>query len=279
VGAPAGGAGPAGGAAWRLILGGGSGGLAPRSGAENMAIDQTLFESVVAGGAPVLRFYLWSPACLSLGRNQPARDIYDAGTARACGIGIVRRPTGGLAVLHDAEVTYSISAPTFLIGKPRAAYARVNAWLVAALAGLGVAAVVAPAAARGGAWRAGGGVAPCFAVPAAGEVMAGGRKLVGSAQRCEARCILQHGSILVRGDQARVRLLERQPGAAPAGGSASLEELTGRTVDVGEVVAAACAAFTTDGTRLAPARLSMLERERAACLTEHFAADSWTWRH
>jgi lipoyl(octanoyl) transferase len=201
---------------WRLVLGDGSG-LVPLAGAMNMAIDLALLESVQAGGSPVLRFYRWSPACLSFGRNQCARDTYDPVVVAACSIDVVRRPTGGLAVLHDAEVTYSVIAPIGAIGRPREAYVRINAWLVAALREFGVAAVLAPPLARGGV-PAGG--EPCFARPAAGEVVAGGRKLIGSAQRCERHCILQHGSILLDGDQRRVHRLERvAPGRTTPAGS------------------------------------------------------------
>jgi lipoyl(octanoyl) transferase len=309
---------------WRLVLGGG-GRLQPLRGAANMALDAALFESVLAGGPPVLRFYLWAPACLSLGRNQPARAIYDPKLASAHGIDIVRRPTGGLAVLHDAEVTYSLMAPMQILGRPRAAYVRANEWLIAALTRLGISAAVAPAHARGGGWRPGQPVAPCFAEPAAGEILAAGRKLVGSAQRCERRCILQHGSILLSGDQRRVQLLQRAPAGAavrqaagappvdpppagqpaagqppagqppagqppagqppagqpPAGpaGSVSLEELLGRAVRAEDVVAAACEAFVAgNGTCLAPARISRMERRHAERLQAQFDSVDWTWR-
>jgi lipoyl(octanoyl) transferase len=87
---------------WRLLD------TPPAPGAWNMAVDEALAESVRAGGAPVLRFYRWSPACLSLGRNQPA-DGYDRDRIRRRGVEVVRRPTGGRAVLHHRELTYSVA--------------------------------------------------------------------------------------------------------------------------------------------------------------------------
>ena len=85
---------------WRLID------TAPAPGAWNMAVDEALMERVRGGGAPVLRFYRWEPACLSLGRNQPATGAYDAAAIAARGVDVVRRPTGGRAVLHHRELTY-----------------------------------------------------------------------------------------------------------------------------------------------------------------------------
>jgi lipoyl(octanoyl) transferase len=72
----------------------------PAPGAWNMAVDAALMDAVREGTPPVLRFYRWEPACLSLGRNQPARGHYDADALRAEGVDVVRRPTGGRAVLH-----------------------------------------------------------------------------------------------------------------------------------------------------------------------------------
>ncbi|MFW6206236.1 MAG: lipoate--protein ligase family protein, partial [Gemmatimonadota bacterium] len=116
----------------------GSDSITPADGATNMAVDAALLESVQAGAPPVLRLYRWSPACLSFGRNQPARGRYDRDLAEDRGIDFVRRPTGGQAVLHDDELTYAVIAPVAVIGKPRTAYAAINRALVAALRELGV---------------------------------------------------------------------------------------------------------------------------------------------
>src|SRR5207237_2025135 len=89
---------------WRLLF------VAPRSGAENMARDTALQTRAARTGETVFSIYSWSRPTLSLGRNQPATGFYDARKIRAAGIDVVRRPTGGRAILHDNEVTYSVTA-------------------------------------------------------------------------------------------------------------------------------------------------------------------------
>src|SRR5688572_27615998 len=106
-----------------------------------MAVDQLLFDAAKSGAAPALRFYRWTPACLSLGRNQPARGRYDA-EGRVPGMDIVRRPTGGLAVFHDNELTYSVTCAVGAIGSPRETYFATHRAIAKGLARLGVAAVV-----------------------------------------------------------------------------------------------------------------------------------------
>lgn len=269
-------------AGWRLVLGTGSGDgmtAAPAGGAVNMAIDEALLGSVQRGGTPVLRFYTWQPACLSFGRNQSARDIYDPGRAAAVGIDIVRRPTGGLAVLHDRELTYCVSAPLAPFGGARAAYACINRALVEGLRCFGIdAEQAAGVRARGPLLRA---ADPCFQTPAAGEVVARGRKLVGSAQRCERGTMLQHGSILISGAQARVLDLLSRPAPPPpaADGSITLAELLGREPDVRDLAASLCRGFeTTFGTRLAPAPLDRDENAQVVELARRYRGDDWTWR-
>src|SRR5688500_8057100 len=161
-----------------------------------MAIDHALFESVQNGAPPTLRFYRWDPPCLSLGRNQPARVAMSE--LRQRGLDLVRRPTGGLAVLHDRELTYSVCVRVDQLGSPRAAYAVINRALLGGLVRFGVPAESAGENTSAAAFRRAG---SCFAGTAPGEVGVRGRKLIGSAQRCERRTILQHGSILLGGDQ------------------------------------------------------------------------------
>jgi lipoyl(octanoyl) transferase len=245
-------------------------------GALNMAIDHALLESVQRGGAPVLRLYRWDPPCLSLGRNQHARGIYDETRLRDTGIEVVRRPTGGLAVLHDRELTYCVLVPAPLLGGPRATYRAINEALVAGLRALGVPARLAGSGAgpdpRLDATR------PCFQAPAEGEVVAAGRKLVGSAQRCEAGTLLQHGSILLDGSQSRVlQLLARPADGGPQ--AITLRELLGATPDVTELVAAFVAGFEAMcGIRLAPGSLTRQERARLPGLAARYEDATWTWR-
>ncbi|OYV73430.1 MAG: hypothetical protein B7Z72_02540 [Gemmatimonadetes bacterium 21-71-4] len=83
----------------------------PLPGVVNMAWDQALMARARRTGEAVLRVYAWAGPTLSLGRNQRARGAYDLGRAAARGVAIVRRPTGGRALLHHHEVTYSVTAP------------------------------------------------------------------------------------------------------------------------------------------------------------------------
>ena len=286
-------------APWRLVYGAGRGGadpgaeIAPADGVTNMALDTALLESVAAGTSPVLRLYRWSPPCLSFGRSQPARGRYDIPGAAARGIDLVRRPTGGQTVLHDDELTYAIIAPIAAVGKPRDAYARINRALVAGLARLGVAAELAGGSVVPGGrdWDA-----ACFRRPERGEVVVGGAKLVGSAQRVERRTVLQHGSILVGGTQAPAESLLREPAAVSAGesrpttstSSSRRPPVDGWTTLERELADrptwAAVAGAVVDGFRdvfgvvMRVAGPGESESEAAARLRSRYASDEWTWR-
>lgn len=159
----------------------------PMSGARNMAIDHALAVGL-ADGTAALRLYEWSEPTVSLGRNEPARGRSGA---------VVRRPTGGRAVLHRSELTYAVAVPARALGGPRAMYRAVNEALVEGLRLLGADVTLAP---DGATLRPDAG--PCFEVPAEGEVVAGGGKLVGSAQARMGEALLQHGSILIEDDQS-----------------------------------------------------------------------------
>src|SRR2546423_6992920 len=129
---------------WRLILD------APAGGAWNLAVDEGLLDGVAAAPAPpTLRFYGWTPACLSLGYFQRF-DAVDLDGCRALGADIVRRPTGGRAILHDREVTYSVVLPASLLGPDGGvlpSYHRLSQALLDGLRRLGVPATPAPATA------------------------------------------------------------------------------------------------------------------------------------
>lgn len=245
-----------------------------------MAADVALMESVRAGAPPVLRFYRWEPACLSLGRNQPARGAYDLAELRRRGIDIVRRPTGGRAVLHEYQLTYAAVFPARAFGSPRAGYSQINRAIVAGLRQLGVPAV-AHAAVRGTAPRPS--LSPCFAQPAGGEVTAGGRKLVGSSQWRDGDVVLQHGSLLLRGDQALLPRLRTGGAAVPddaAPAPATLsdwlqplppwESLTGALQDGWSAVA---------GVSFRHSGLTATEQTAARRLSAgRFSDPAWLWR-
>jgi len=182
----------------------------------NMAVDELLLAAAAAGEGAAVRLYAWRGPWLSLGYAQRLEEGRRA-ACRAAGVGVVSRPSGGGAVLHGADLTYAVAAPASLLPAGLdASYARLADALVAALRSQGVPAERAGAAA--------GAASPgfdCFARPAAHEICAGGRKLVGSAQRRSGAGFLQHGSLRLAPDPPRA------VGAAglEAGGSTSLREL------------------------------------------------------
>jgi lipoate-protein ligase A len=174
-----------------------------RTGAENMALDEAIMEAVAAGDSPpTLRFYQWAPPCLSLGKRQPL-DGVDLTACRADGVDVVRRATGGWAILHTDELTYSV---TLRPDDPRVSgaildtYRTLSQGLIAGLHLLGADAEMSPVI-PGGAHSIS---AACFEVPSAYEIILGGRKLIGSAQTRPAGKVLQHGSVPLHGDIARV---------------------------------------------------------------------------
>jgi len=191
-----------------------------RSGAENMAADEALLDRVVRSGGAFLRLYRWDPPTLSIGRNQP-NTFYD--------VPIVRRPTGGQAVWHEHELTYAAVAPIALFGSLRKAYCEIHTRLARAMRALGVEAVLAPVHPP---IRPSAHPASCFAMPVGGEILVGGRKLVGSAQVRRGDAFLQHGSILLAGSQEKV---------SAGGGETTLGAVLGRAVTVEEVTAAIAA--------------------------------------
>jgi lipoyl(octanoyl) transferase len=232
-----------------------------RSGAENMAFDRGLLDSAGATGRPFLRLYRFAPSCLSLGRNQPTARSDRAAIARL-GCDVVRRPTGGGAVWHEHDVTYAVAAPIAVFGGLRAAYGAIQARLAAALRALGVEAVLAPDRASG---RRPDWTGSCFATAVGGEVVVGGRKLIGSAQVRHGHAFLQHGSILLDGSQEIVRLVSGEAG----GGETTLRSLLGRPVAFAEVASAIVDSWGV--TRPLTAR-------PADGLTAAFRDPTWTWR-
>ncbi|HEU5303831.1 MAG TPA: hypothetical protein VFU40_04225, partial [Gemmatimonadales bacterium] len=186
---------------------------APRPGYANMAIDTVLLERANQVGECWLRLYRWEPHCLSFGRHEPALRRYDVSRIRSLGLDTVRRPTGGRAVWHARELTYAVAAPSARFGSLHAAYLEIHRMIAEALGRLGMRVSLAPPV-RPAPIDAG----ACFARPAGGELMVGGRKVVGSAQYRHGLALLQHGSILLEDDQAIVGgLSSKASGSTPAG--------------------------------------------------------------
>lgn len=256
---------------WRLLDTG------ARDGAWNMACDAALMTRARRTGETVFRIYAWERPTLSFGRHESAARQYDATAIAAADIDVVRRPTGGRALLHHREVTYSVTAPIVAEEPLRASVRRFNQVLLRALHHLGVPAVEAE---QPHAMRPAG--AACFAVPAAGELTLGGRKLVGSAQVRAEGALLQHGSILLDDDQGRISAFATGPflAAAPA---ASLREALGPAATYATVAAALTHAVESESGRLGPELVLTYDEAALGEFGLHdalrqFRDDSWTWR-
>lgn len=189
---------------WRLIR------TPAMTGPMNMAIDEAILNAVAEGESrPTLRFFAWEPATLSLGYGQPIADVDQARLSQR-GWGLVRRPTGGRAILHTDELTYSVTAPMEeprVVGSVVESYRRLSNGLLAGLRCLGLSARADPKDATA-TTRAPDGtpiVNPvCFEVPSDYEITADGRKLLGSAQVRKRGVVLQHGTLPLWGDITRI---------------------------------------------------------------------------
>ncbi len=241
-----------------------------------MARDTALQARAARTGETVFSIYSWCRPTLSFGRNQPASGHYDLDKIRAAGIDVVRRPTGGRAILHDREVTYSVTAPLTDAAPLRQTYSRINHILQTGLSRLGVFVETAATSERAPPPS----VRPCFETPGEGELVARGAKLVGSAQWRDDSALLQHGSILVDDDQSSLPVLatgmQVADGSIPA--PATLHALLGRAPAVTEI-----AAVMFDAVRgLEDADASELDeddiRDEALQHVPHFLDEAWTWR-
>lgn len=162
-------------------------------GAVNMQRDSELLAAHQPGDDPVLRIYRWEPAAITVGYNQSLENFDDEAVAES-GLDLVRRPTGGRAILHADELTYCVvgTSPGPLFGSHlHDCYMKINEALLAFLEGLGIEAEIS-----GGESREETRGMLCFKSAGQHEIRVGGRKLVGSAQRRTAGVFLQHGSIL-----------------------------------------------------------------------------------
>lgn len=253
-------------------------------GARNMAVDEALLQCMADGGDPVLRLYGFAPPCLSLGRFQPVADLADDARRRRDGVDLVRRPTGGRAVLHDDEVTYAV-----VLGRRhlqpfsrRAAYRVSAAILLRLLPALGVHGVVRPgAAARAEAARTPP-PAPdpdCYRTTAEYEITAGRRKLVGSAQTTTRGAALQHGTIPLSGAYARIRRYLRPPRPAPPGADSAATSVAGET-DCRHTYRGALQLLATAAAERLQVRRSELSAAEARLARElersRYAAAEWT---
>jgi len=248
---------------------------------ENMRRDAALLERLESGAArePVLRLFRFRPHGITLGASQRAERALDLAACARDGVPWAVRPTGGRAIFHAEEWTYSFAAriddPEWG-GTLRASYAAVARLLVASLLRLGVPVEPAPAGRRGHGEAVAGGAAnaACFAATAGHEVVLGGRKLVGSAQRRLSRAFLQQGSLLTGPGHLRLADYLAGPSAARAAAREDLERRTAHAGRwLGEAPLGRWAEALAGCLSAAPVRLEGAHGARALTLLD---ADSYT---
>jgi len=268
-------------AAWRLLL------TPPARGAWNMALDEAILEHIQRGEAlPTLRLYAWDPPCLSLGHAQPFSDV-DILRLRERGWDAVRRLTGGRAILHTDELTYSVIGPADeprLAGTVLESYNRLALALLAGVRELGLSVEMQEyqKISRNGTNPV------CFEVPSAYEITVDGKKMIGSAQARKKAGVLQHGSLPLTGDLARIcEALVFADGAARADASrrllsraATVESVLGRAIDWDTAARAIARGFESElGVSLVRGELSSSESARTDELVRRkYAYPSWTER-
>jgi lipoate-protein ligase A len=266
---------------WRLIT------TPPARGAWNMAVDEAILDHAGRGEVlPTFRLFAWEPACLSLGRAQPFTDV-DTERLQARGWGVVRRMTGGRAILHTDELTYSVTGPAdepHLAGSLLESYNRLAKALLAAVHDLGL-----PVEMKEDRIETNGTPNPvCFEVPSTYEIIVNGKKLIGSAQARRKDGVLQHGSLPLTGDLTRICQALVFPDEAAR--EAAMQRLLARATTVESVLGqevtwetakqAFVRAFEAQlGLNLEAGELSESELARAEELVnEKYAHPSWTER-
>lgn len=260
---------------WRLLN------TVESNGAMNMAIDEAILRGVADGSSPpTLRFFAWQPACLSLGQAQSSDDV-DFDACASLGVDVVRRPTGGRAILHTDELTYSVTASAddpHVNGGIVESYRRLSDGLLAGLQRLGlpVQQVERPDV------RDSDQGPVCFESPSNYEIVFDGHKLIGSAQVRKSGVVLQHGSLPLVGDIARIcEVLRAKPDPEHVRSRAiTVERVLDRIVTYDEVLQAMAHGFASAlNLQLEPRELS--EQERACAeeiCREKYACDDWTRR-
>lgn len=254
-----------------------------------MAIDHALLESVAEGHSqPVLRLYRWNPFCLSLGYAQPFADADPVALAEQ-GWGLVRRPTGGRAILHGDELTYAVigkATNRHLSGGVLESYQHLSQGLVQALKTLGLSPAVTPDSASLDKTQRANPI--CFEVPSAYEITANGKKLIGSAQTRRLGAVLQHGTLPLEGDITRVCQVlafasesdRLSASTALSQRATTLSHVLGREVKWQEAAEGLITGFSTGlGLILEMDELTADEKTRAAELASQlYSQAEWTRR-
>lgn len=254
-----------------------------------MAVDEAILEAIGRDEVkPTLRLYAWDPPCLSLGYAQPFSDV-DMHRVEQNGWHVVRRITGGRAILHTDELTYSVIGPQNeprLLGSVIESYRRLSQALMQALEFLGLSVKAAPKAED--VPNSPNAEPICFEVPSHYEITAGGKKLIGSAQARKKAGVLQHGTLPLTGDltritkvlsfenenlreQAGIRLLER---------ATTVASISGKYISWDEAASAFSEAFKTalnlnfEITGLTPNEIKRADQ----IVKEKYTHPNWTKR-
>jgi lipoate-protein ligase A len=258
---------------WRLIV------TQPLSGAQNMAIDEALLRSFdPAGSLPVLRLYGWEPATLSLGRFQKGAEVLDLDRCRRDGVAVVRRVTGGGAIYHCDEVTYSIVCSPEQIPPSTSvkdSFRVLTGFLLAFYRDLGLSASYAADTPPHGT-RLGERTPFCFAGRESFDILLNVAKIGGNAQRRQRGRIFQHGSIPIvnRAQEGVFYMRDKSPGQAA--GVTSLVEC-GVRASYDELRNGLARAFTRHfGVELVSDRLTDSEQLLSEqLLVQKYATDAW----
>ena len=267
---------------WRLIID------SPNQGTWNMAVDEAILESVSQKlQPPTLRLYDWHPYTLSLGHAQPFSDV-DTQALAEKGWDVVRRPTGGRAILHADELTYSICAPQddpHVSGNVLESYRLLSTGLLKALE---LAGIQADSKLKDEAEKRNAANPVCFQYPSDYEITYRGKKLIGSAQARRNRGVLQHGAIPLNGnidrivtvlsfpdeyarETARIRLIEH---------ATTVSEILGQEASWETLAQCMIEGFNKAlNINLMQSNTTSIENSRAyQLLKEKYANDQWTKR-
>ncbi len=239
-----------------------------------MALDEAMLIMAAEQNVTLVRLYSWNQPSVSFGRNQRCTGVYDAERCDALGVPAVRRLTGGRALVHGRELTYAVAAPTAAAPSLRGGYEAINVVLLDALRSLGVPATVSVPTLR----TPSPGLAPCFETPSGGELVVGGRKLVGSAQHRGAEAFVQHGSMLLHDDQGMLSDLALVP-LPPVPPPATLHEWLGDDHSVATVAMAVEQAVR----RASPGGIvvgtdDIITAHHVETAASRYRDPRWTWR-
>jgi lipoate-protein ligase A len=242
----------------------------------NFARDDALLSAVHDSGHLVARVYGWTMPTISFGRNERTLGWYSRDNAERMQIGVVRRRTGGRALLHFRELTYAIAGPARSSDTVTATYMQLADVLVATLRRLNIRAEISAGSREENTEGA-----PCFATTTRGEIVVDGRKLLASAQWRGDGAFLQHGSVMVSDWHGILnRVLE--PGRTIAfGDSVTLEELMPRPYPNADEFADALAGALHSQTGVAVDRVApgvLIDEDVVRNRIGHYLDPSWTWR-